>query len=266
MTTQPTEPSLDEVLAALHGSHERLVAAVAPLTGEEITAPSYDDDWTLAQVCSHLGSQAEIFELFVIAGLGQSPPPGIEQFQAVWDTWNAKPAVEQSQDALSAEGALLERVQAVPSDERTRWRLDMFGAEQSLAGLMRMRLAEHSLHTWDVKVASDDSATLVDTATELIIDNLPALVERVGKGAPTAIAVQVGTTSPERTFRLELSPEGASLVPCDPDPVGTMPTLRLPGEAFVRLVYGRLDPDHTPASVLADQVDLDTLRAAFPGL
>lgn len=34
----------------------------------------------------------------------------------------------------------------------------------------------------------------------------------------------------------------------------------------MRLVYGRLDPGHTPASVVATGVDLDTLRATFPGL
>jgi hypothetical protein len=129
-----------------------------------------------------------------------------------------------------------------------------------------MRLAEHCLHTWDVKVASDDSATLTDTATELIIDNLPALVARVGKGAATPVAIQVSTTSPERTFRLELTTESAVLSPCDPEPAGTMPALRLPAEAFVRLVYGRLDPDHAPTSVETDEVDLDTLRAAFPGV
>jgi hypothetical protein len=37
-------------------------------------------------------------------------------------------------------------------------------------------------------------------------------------------------------------------------------------EAFIRLVYGRLDADHTPRSVRADGVDLGTLRATFPGL
>jgi hypothetical protein len=38
----------------------------------------------------------------------------------------------------------------------------------------------------------------------------------------------------------------------------------LPAEAFVRLVYGRLDPDHTPP-LTSRQVDLDRLRRAFPG-
>ena len=42
--------------------------------------------------------------------------------------------------------------------------------------------------------------------------------------------------------------------------------LSLPAEAFIRLVYGRLDPDHTPASVDARGVDLDLLRRTFPGV
>ena len=39
----------------------------------------------------------------------------------------------------------------------------------------------------------------------------------------------------------------------------------LPAEALVRLVYGRLDPDHTP-SFDGDEADLDELRRAFPGV
>jgi hypothetical protein len=42
------------------------------------------------------------------------------------------------------------------------------------------------------------------------------------------------------------------------------PDLVLPAEAFIRLVYGRLDADHTPA--VAGSADLDALRAAFPGV
>lgn len=39
--------------------------------------------------------------------------------------------------------------------------------------------------------------------------------------------------------------------------------LRLPAEAFARLVYGRLDPDHTPPGDHGSA--LDTLRRVFPG-
>jgi hypothetical protein len=41
--------------------------------------------------------------------------------------------------------------------------------------------------------------------------------------------------------------------------------LRLPAEAFLRLVYGRLDPEHTPAGV-TENAHLDVLRPVFPGL
>jgi uncharacterized protein (TIGR03083 family) len=266
MTPNASEPSLDEVLTALRSSHDRLVASLAALTDEQISGPSYDDDWTLAQVCSHLGSQAEIFGMFIDAGVRQEPAPGMEEFQAVWDRWNAKPADEQARDAVTAEHAFLERVQEIPSEERERWRLDMFGSEQSLAGLLRMRLAEHSLHTWDVRVVADDSEMLPDAATELIVDNLPGLVERVGKGAPNPLTVQVRTTGPERTFLLHLTNQSAALTSDSASPAGPTAELRLPSEAFVRLIYGRLDPEHTPDSVESDGVHLDTLRAAFPGV
>jgi len=41
------------------------------------------------------------------------------------------------------------------------------------------------------------------------------------------------------------------------------PDLELPAEAFVRLVYGRLDPDHTPR--VDGDFDLESLRHVFPG-
>jgi hypothetical protein len=39
----------------------------------------------------------------------------------------------------------------------------------------------------------------------------------------------------------------------------------MPGEALVRLAYGRLDPAHTPAAVSGKPSDLAVLRAIFPG-
>jgi hypothetical protein len=40
--------------------------------------------------------------------------------------------------------------------------------------------------------------------------------------------------------------------------------IQLPAEALLRLFYGRLDPDHTPAYT-AEAIELDRLRAVFPG-
>jgi hypothetical protein len=76
-------------------------------------------------------------------------------------------------------------------------------------------------------------------------------------------------------MRLSLDPDGSQLEttptgqPADPQQTDTSqqtPTvLRLPTEAFVRLVYGRLDADHTPSTVEAEPALLDALRAALPG-
>ena len=55
-----------------------------------------------------------------------------------------------------------------------------------------------------------------------------------------------------------------ALVACGTE--STDGTLDLPAEALLRLVYGRLDADHTPTLGLsARDVTLDDLRAIFPG-
>ena len=260
----PTE--LDNVLSALHRSHDRLVATVTALTGEQVTGPSYDDDWTIAQVASHLGSGAQIFEKLVDAGVLQTPAPGVEEFHPVWDTWNAKAASEQVRDLLPSDASLLARVDALTPDERARWRLDVFGEERTLAGLLGMRLAEHTLHTWDIAVALDPTATVPDDAAALVLGSLPALVARAGKGTAEPVTVHVTASGPDVPSLLELTPDGAALGPAGPEAGSAQATLRLPAEAFVRLVYGRLDHDHTPADVEVSGVELHRLRAAFPGV
>ena len=67
------------------------------------------------------------------------------------------------------------------------------------------------------------------------------------------------TSDPERQFVLETG-DAVSLTEGGDD----APTeLRLPAEALVRLIYGRLDAAHTP--VAADSAELAELRVLFPG-
>ena len=258
-------PQLAELLPALRRSHDRLVATVAQLSDETVTSQSYCTDWTIAQVASHLGSGSEVFRLFVDAGLQQAPAPGVEQFQPIWDRWNAKPPHDQVRDSVAADAAFLEHLDAVTDEARDRFELDMFGTERTLPDVARMRLAEHTVHTWDIAVVLEPGATLPDDATALLIDTVPALVERVGKPTPSPVRVHVTTTNPSREFLLELSDAGARLTPVAAAPADATAALRLPAESFLRIVYGRLDPSHTPASIESDGVDLETLRNTFPG-
>jgi uncharacterized protein (TIGR03083 family) len=259
-----SEPPVADLVAELRHSHDRFAAALTPLSDEQVTARSYDTEWTIAQVASHLGSGAEIFGLFIDAGQQQKPAPGAEAFRPVWDRWNSKTPAEHSRDGLKSDAALLEQIEALTP--HADWHLDLFGTERTLASLVRMRLAEHALHTWDIAVALDGSETVSEDAVGLVIDNLSELVGRVGKGADKPTTVQVTTIRPDRNYSLELTTDGARLGPAETGASDATATLRLPGEAFTRMLYGRLDPDHTPASVEVDGIELDTLRRAFPGV
>jgi uncharacterized protein (TIGR03083 family) len=245
-------------ISALRNSHDRFVAAVQPLDDADVEGPSYDSEWSIAQVASHLGSQAEIFEMFLEAGLAGQPAPGNEQFPPVWDRWNAKPPAQQVADSVAANAKFVTRLEQLPDSERTAFALHMFGIDLDLSGLAGLRLSEHAMHTWDVAVALDPDAAVSADAVELLVDTLPSTASRVGRPAEEGNVVVIETSAPERTFVLTTGPDVA-LIP------GSGPAeLRLPAEALVRLVFGRLDPDHTPPAVKENGV-LPQLRRVFPG-
>ena len=82
------EPSPGPWISALRHSHDRLQAGVEPLGPAQLERRSYASERSIAQVLSHLGSQAEIFGLFLDAGLTGQDPPGREEFVPIWDSWN----------------------------------------------------------------------------------------------------------------------------------------------------------------------------------
>lgn len=262
MTTSGT-PSTDDLLGALHRSHDRFAAAIDALSDAELAGPSYDDEWSIGQVASHLGSGAEIFTQVVEAGRRGVDAPGPESFQPIWEVWNAKSAAEQGRDALVADARFLAGVDALTPDERSSWELDLFGEQRGLADLLRMRLGEHALHTWDITVMADASSTVPADAAGYVIGGVGMIVGHAGKGTPEPVTVGVTTTEPDLTLTLGLTTDGASI---DFDASSSEASLSLPGEALIRLIYGRLDPSHTPAGIETDGITLDTLRAVFPGV
>jgi uncharacterized protein (TIGR03083 family) len=250
--------------AVLTASHDRLAAALGNLTLDQATTQSYDDEWSVAQVASHLGSGAEIFRLHIAAGAHGEPAAENDVYVPIWDAWNAREPLDQVRDAVATGAAFLGDVAALTDDERERWHLDLWGMSLDLSGVLALRLNEHALHTWDVVVTFDPAATVPEDATTYVLEALPMVAGWAGKPSEEQVSVEVRTTSPERAFHLDVGPGGVRLSPSLDDTAAA--TLTLPAEAFVRLVYGRLDPDHTPASVTADGVDLDLLRTVFPGL
>lgn len=252
-------------VSALRHSHNVLQGVVEPLTADQLEQRSYASEWSIAQVLSHLGSQAEIFGLFLDAGLSGQDAPGMEAFGPIWEVWNAKSPQAQAADALRADAVTLARFEAMDEAVHARLRLQVFGMDADTTVLARMRLGELAVHSWDVAVALDPAATITPPAIALLIDTLEQLVNRAAQADGKPRKVRVTTSDPERHFILETG-DSVSLVAADDEtaPELGLSELRLPAEAFVRLVYGRLDPDHTPPVENAG-VELDELRTIFPG-
>jgi uncharacterized protein (TIGR03083 family) len=249
-------------IEALRHSHDTLRAVVARVGAGQLERRSYASEWSIAQVLSHLGSQAEIFGLFLDAALSGQDPPGQEVFPPVWEAWSAKSPQAQAADALRADEAITERFESLDAGQRGRLRLRVFGMDLDAAGLARMRLGEHAVHTWDIAVVLDPAATLNADAVTLLVDTLGLLAARTAKPGGQQRRLRVSTTSPVRHYMLDIG-DTVTLTPTDGG--GVRPELALPAEALVRLVYGRLDPAHTPP-VETWNVDLDELRQVFPGL
>ncbi len=256
------ETSPDPWIAALRGSHEVLKVLVEPLDANRLQGPSCASEWSISQVLSHLGSQAEIFGLFLDAGLAGEDPPGNDAYPPIWEAWNARDPQAQATDALRSDEELVRRLESLTPEEKGSFHLRLFGMEADIATLARLRLGEVALHRWDVEAALDPTAEVAPDAVALLVDTLGQFVARAGKYDGTERQVRVSTTRPERHFTLEIA-DPVALV--DGGGGSELPELALPAEAFIRLLYGRLDPDHTPAVELRG-VELEYFREVFPGI
>jgi uncharacterized protein (TIGR03083 family) len=245
---------------AVRASHDRLAGLVAGLDGDGLRAQSYDTEWSIADVLSHLGSGAEIFSLTLTAGLAGGESPTLDECKPIWDTWNARSPEDQAERSVAVNEALVARVESLTPEQRAAFQVTMFGRmPMDLAGVLGMRLSEHALHTWDVAVVGDPAAKVAQDAVDLLIDRLGMMVGFMGKKAPAPVAVAVTATGPDRAFTLDTG--GVTLAPAS---AGDAPTasLALPAEAFLRLVYGRLDDG---AGLTASGVTLPELKSVFPG-
>jgi len=248
-------------LDALKASAARLRTLVGGLSTEQLTMQSYASEWTIADVLSHIGSGAVIMRNGVDAAVSGKPAdPGFNQ--SVWDEWNAKSPSDQAADVLVSDDALIERLDALTEGQRDALRYSMGPMQIDFDTLVGLRLNEHVLHSWDVAVALRPEETLPTDAAAVVIDNLSMIAGFAGRSDGVERTIAISTTNPERLFALTVDAERVSLSPGS-ESVDT--SLELPAESFIRLVYGRLDPGHTPSAV-ADDTTLDQLRRLFPGV
>jgi len=250
---------MTDPFTVLRASHERLQAAVAPLNADQLSQPAYPSEWSIAQVVAHVGSGAEIMGLAVAAGLNGEEGPARDLYPPIWDRWNAKTPEAMGTDGVASDARLVEQVEALRAHPETR--VATWAGPMDPTGVAALRVFEHAVHTWDVIVALDPTAQLAPDAVALMIPGLGQLVGFGAKPNGREARIHVVTADPGYEFALTLG-EKSSLEPWDGG--NATARLRLPAEAFVRLLYGRLDADHCPP-VEIEGITLDDLRATFPG-
>jgi uncharacterized protein (TIGR03083 family) len=277
------EPTARTWIAALRGSQQRLAALVGTLTPEQLRGACYATGWTIAQVLSHIGSQAEIAEQALAAALAGREPFGLDGFKSIWAVWNARDPDQQAVECLVHDRRHVRRLEQLTDEQLAGVRLKFGGTELDAVGTVWLRLGEHALHSWDVAVSLDPAAVVAPQSVALLVDRIPQVAARTGKPRGEPFTVGIGTTGPEREFLLDIGdtvsmsagpagPVDGAARPVDGaagpggDASAAIPRLRMPAEALLRLVYGRLDPDHTPpVETLSGAIDLDMLRKTFPG-
>jgi uncharacterized protein (TIGR03083 family) len=251
---------MDNPLVPLQHSVDRLHQLVRGLEDDELEAQSFCDEWNVADVLAHLGSGAVIMERRLAAAFeGKELPDDFAQ--PIWGEWNAKPSRARAHDALVEDERSLEVLEAVSANDRTRLTFPMGPLTLTFDELVGTRLNEHAFHTWDIEVVFDPVARLPREVASVVIDNLGLIARFTARPTGDQREVRVRTREPERHFTVRLTEERAELLAGD---AGATPDLVLPAEAFCRLVYGRLDPAHSPP-VGANGEVLDLLRAVFPG-
>lgn len=254
LPSTPSEPDkrLQRAIDVLSASADRLAVLVRSLTPEQIRQQAYPSEWTVADVLSHLGSGAVITRQRLE---GEADP------QPIWDEWNAKDPDAQAADALRADADLLARLASLTAEEAAGFRFAMGPMEADLATFLGLRLAEHALRPWDIAVTFDDTATIPPDAAALVVDMLAMMAGFADRPTGSDRSVTIHTTEPTRHFEVALRPDGIALSPSE---ARDTPDLELSSDALIRLVYGRLDPGHSPILEVG-AADLEELRRAFPG-
>ncbi|HEX4190285.1 MAG TPA: maleylpyruvate isomerase family mycothiol-dependent enzyme [Marmoricola sp.] len=251
---------------ALRHEHNTLAGLVPTFTDDQLTGGSGASEWSVAQVLSHLGSGSEITLASLRAALGEADAPDDGFNRSVWDRWDAMTPADQRDGFLEHDGVLVEALEALSPEQHEALQVSMgfLPAPLNVASYAGMRLNEVAHHSWDVRVATDPDAALLDASAQVLPDHmlgdLGFLLGFLGKAdqADERIVLALGDT-------------GHLLVVDDAVSVGSAAdevTATFTGatEAALRLVSGRLKPQYTPADVaVTGNVSLDGLRAVFPG-
>ena len=251
----------DRVIAALRANHDTLVALVPGLTAQQLTGPSGASEWSVAQVLSHLGSGAEISRKPIATAAGEQVEA--EDNQSIWARWDGSSPSQQAAGYVEHDTAYLDTVEALTAEQRDSLRIDMGFLPEPVPVVVAlgMRLNEVANHAWDVQIGLDPQAEIdAETAAVLVELYTGPLAFLLGfSGKPDLLDGEVRLAVPggavEITDKVVVSTDVE-----DPTAI-----LVGPDGAVIRLISGRLTPDHSEGVVVTGDVALEDLRKVFPG-
>jgi uncharacterized protein (TIGR03083 family) len=257
--------SFTDVRAVLRQSHDELATTVAAMGEAQVSGPSYCAEWTIGRVLSHLGSGAEISASTILAARADGDARETDN-QAIWARWDALDDPAAAAEYIRSEEALIALVESIAPAEAEALQVPFFTGPIALADFLAMRLSEHTFHRWDVDVVTDPAAELNTAATGFMLAAQAQLVPYLAKPdqapdlAGLVLAFDLGG---QGTYTLDLR-EGVTFTADAPETPDA--TVTLPVDAFLRLLFGRLDEAHVPAGITVDgKASLDSLRRLLPG-
>ncbi|MFD3404865.1 maleylpyruvate isomerase family mycothiol-dependent enzyme [Kribbella sp. NPDC058693] len=251
---------VDRTVAALRANHDTLAALVPTLTQEQLNGRSGAEEWTVAQVLSHLGSGAEIFRKPIGIAAGEQVQP--EENQSIWARWNALSPADQAAGFVKYDQAYVDAVEALSAEQPdSTIDLGILPEPVPLEVALGMRLSEVANHAWDVRVGVDPSATVDAASADLLIELL---------AGPLAFLLGFSAKTDELDQEVRLAIPGGGITITDTVTVTTSlddPTATFdgPAEAVTRLLTGRLRAEYSAGVSVTGNVTLDELRNVFPG-
>lgn len=252
---------VDRTIAALHTEHDSLVALLDTITDDQLTSPSGADEWTVAQVLSHLGSGAEIGRAPIAKAAGESVET--EDNQTIWARWDAATPADQAEGFVASNARWLETVDALTPEQRSSLTVDLGFLPEPvpLVTALGMRLNEVANHSWDAGVG-------VDPGAEVNAESAAVLVEQFA--GPLAFMVGFSSKPGELSGPVSVAAPGAGVVIEDAVTIVAevaAPTATFHGStaAFVRLLNGRLKDPYAKDVTVDGAVTLADLRRVFPG-
>jgi uncharacterized protein (TIGR03083 family) len=253
---------VDRTIADLRATHDRIAGVVAGLTPEQLTGPSGASEWTIAEVLSHLGSGAEI-GWYPVKAAATGERVDAPDNQEVWDRWNGMAPEDQASSFVQSDEQSVATFEGLSPEQRESITIDLAFLPEPvpLATVLGMRLNEQTLHGWDVEVGLDPAAALTDESAALVAEHFSStmsfMLGFVGK--PEGVG-------PARVGLADYTIVIADSVHLEAGADDTTATLEGPLEAGIRLLAGRLKPEHTPDGVaVTGNVTLEELRKVFPG-